>query len=65
VKRSKKELEKKEKMVKYTKVEIDKLAREITDLWLGKHSLKNAKKIVLAVKRNLKAEENRRKELKK
>jgi len=51
-------------MVKYTKVEIDKLAREITDLWLGKHSLKNAKKIVLAVKRNLKAEENRRKELK-
>lgn len=50
--------------MKRSRKEIDGKIKAVTvDLlcWAG---LKNAKKIVLAVRRNLKAEENRRKELK-
>ena len=50
--------------MKRSKIEIDKKIKSITiDLlaWVG---LKNAKKIVVAVRRNLKAEELRRKNLK-
>jgi hypothetical protein len=50
---------------KLSKKEIVDEAKKISDKWLGNYSLKNAKKIVLAVRRNLKAEELRRKELKK
>jgi len=52
------------KLRKFSKKEIIDEAKKISDKWLGNYSLKNAKKIVLTVKRNLKAEENRRKKLK-
>jgi len=53
------------KLRKFSKKEIIDEAKKISNKWLGDYSLKNAKKIVVAVRRNLKAEEIRRKELKK
>jgi len=53
-----------EKM-KRSKSELDKKIKSITIDLLAWAGLKNAKKIVVAIRRNLKAEENRRKELKK
>jgi len=51
--------------MKRSKSELDKKIKSITIDLLAWAGLKNAKKIVVAVRRNLKAEENRRKELKK
>lgn len=50
--------------MKLTKNDLDRMARKISDKLLCTAGLKNAKKIAGQVKRNLLAEDKRRKDLK-
>ena len=49
--------------MKLSKVDIDRMAKALTDKLLCTAGLKNAKKIAAQVKRNLLAEDKRRKNL--
>ena len=49
--------------MKLSKVDIDNMARALTDKLLGSPGLKDAKRIINQVKRNLVAETKRRKNL--
>jgi hypothetical protein len=51
--------------MKRSKIEIDKKIKSVTTDLLCWGSLKYAKKVSIGVRRNLKVEENRRKQLKK
>lgn len=49
--------------MKLSKVDIDNMAKALTDKLLGNPGLKDAKRIIVQVKKNLAAEYKRRKNL--